>query len=242
MKIQFQTTLLLLLGIIFLSCSADVETPKPKQVKKDTIITDTINEAFLRDSTLFLTITIGNQTWMKNDLHLTEFLNGDPISEAQNNADWIKFAKQKKPCFRKVGNHIFYNGFAIMDDRGLVPDDFRIPNSSDWDVLINELGGIILMSKSISNYSWTEKGQYGNNDYTGNNISGFNASPSGFVFTDGSLSLGNCNFWWVNSSWQSPIPSKLSIFNIGFCDTEISRGISMEPAFGATLRCIKKKS
>ena len=178
---------------------------------------------------------------MKNDLHLTEFLNGDPISEAKNNDDWTKFSKQKKPCYRKAGNHVFYNGFAIMDERGLVPEDFRIPTASDWDVLINELGGIIPMSKSISNYTWTEKGQFGNNDYTGNNSSDFCASPSGFVFTDGSLSLGNCNFWWVNSSWQSPIPSKLSIFNIGFCDTEISRGITMEPAFGAALRCIKKK-
>jgi len=107
------------LNFIILSCSTEVETSKPKRLKKDSIITDTINEAFLRDSTLFLTVTIGNQTWMKNDLHLTEFLNGDPISEAKNNDDWTKFSKQKKPCYRKAGNHVFYNGFAIMDKEAL---------------------------------------------------------------------------------------------------------------------------
>jgi uncharacterized protein (TIGR02145 family) len=178
---------------------------------------------------------------MKHDLQLTEFLNGDPISEARNNDEWTKFAKMKKPCFRKSGQSILYNGYALMDERGLVPEDFKIPTSLDWDVLINELGGVIPMAKSISSYNWSEKNQAQSIEYEGNNSSGFSALSTGYIYTTGNVAKGSCSFWWVNSSPQSLVPTKLTIFNIGFCDSEISRGMQLDPAFGACLRCLKKK-
>ena len=224
----------------FVSCSDSVDTPPP-QKKMDTVLTDTINEKFLRDSSLFLTVEIGGQIWMKHDLQLTEFLNGDPISEARNNDEWTKFAKMKKPCFRKSGQSILYNGYALMDERGLVPEDFKIPTSFDWDVLINELGGIIPMAKSISSYNWSEKNQAQSIEYEGNNSSGFSALSTGYIYTTGNVAKGSCSFWWVNSSPQSLVPIKLTTFNIGFCDSEISRGMQLDPAFGACLRCLKKK-
>jgi uncharacterized protein (TIGR02145 family) len=224
----------------FVSCSDSVDTPPP-QKKMDTVLADTINEKFLRDSSLFLTVEIGGQIWMKHDLQLTEFLNGDPISEARNNDEWTKFAKMKKPCFRKSGQSVLYNGYALMDERGLVPEDFKIPTSLDWDVLINELGGIIPMAKSISSYNWSEKNQAQSIEYEGNNSSGFSALSTGYIYTTGNVAKGSCSFWWVNSSPQSLVPTKLTIFNIGFCDSEISRGMQLDPAFGACLRCLKKK-
>lgn len=224
----------------FVSCSDSVDTPPP-QKKMDTVLADTINEKFLRDSSLFLTVEIGGQIWMKHDLQLTEFLNGDPISEARNNDEWTKFAKMKKPCFRKSGQSVLYNGYALMDERGLVPEDFKIPTSLDWDVLINELGGVIPMAKSISSYNWSEKNQAQSIEYEGNNSSGFSALSTGYIYTTGNVAKGSCSFWWVNSSPQSLVPTKLTIFNIGFCDSEISRGMQLDPAFGACLRCLKKK-
>ena len=41
-----------------------------------------------------------------------------------------------------------------MDKRGLTPEAFKIPSSNDWDILQNFLGGIIPMSKTITNYKW----------------------------------------------------------------------------------------
>ncbi len=223
-----------------LGCS-ETNHATPPQKKMDLIVADTINEKFLRDSSLFLTVEIGSQVWMKHDLQLREFLNGDPILEARNNDEWVNFAKMKKPCFRKSGQSVLYNGYALMDERGLIPEDFKIPTSLDWDILINELGGVIPMAKSISNYNWSEKTQGQTIEYEGNNSTGFSAISTGYVFTTGNLAKGSCSFWWVNSSPQSLIPTKLTIFNIGFCDSEISRGMQLDPAFGASLRCLKKK-
>lgn len=237
--ITYYILLTLIIKSIF-SCSSAPDVAPPKK-KLDIIVVDTINEKFLRDSSLFLTVEIGNQVWMKHDLQLTEFLNGDPISEARNNDEWVKFAKMKKPCFRKSGQSIMYNGYALLDERGIVPDDFKIPTALDWDVLINELGGVIPMAKSISSYNWIEKNQAQTNEFEGTNSSGFSAVQTGYIFTSGNIAKGSCSFWWVNSSPQSLIPTKLTIFNIGFCDSEISRGMQLDPGFGACLRCLKKK-
>jgi uncharacterized protein (TIGR02145 family) len=241
MKFIFLIALISLSLSTLISCSGSSNDVKPAQKKMDKIVADTINAAFLRDSSLFLTVEIGSQIWMKNDLQLTEFLNGDPISEARSNEEWVQFAKMKKPCFRKSGQSILYNGYVLIDERGLIPEDFRIPTSLDWDILINELGGIIPMSKSISSYNWSEKTQVQSMNYEGNNSSGFSAIPTGYIYTSGNIAKGTCSFWWVNSSPQSLVPTKLSIFNIGFCDSEISRGMQLDPAFGACLRCLKKK-
>jgi uncharacterized protein (TIGR02145 family) len=241
MKFLFYLSLISFFVATLWSCSNSTNDTRPASKRIDKIVADTINAAFLRDSSLFLTVEIGSQIWMKNDLQLTEFLNGDPISEARSNDEWIKFVKMKKPCFRKVGQSILYNGYVLNDERGLVPEDFKIPTSLDWDILINQLGGIIPMSKSISSYNWSEKNQTQAIDYEGNNLSGFSAIPTGFIYTSGNIAKGTCSFWWVNSSPQSLVPTKLSIFNIGFCDSEISRGMQLDPAFGACLRCLKKK-
>jgi uncharacterized protein (TIGR02145 family) len=239
MKFLFYLSLISFFVATLWSCSNSTNDTRPASKRIDKIVADTINAAFLRDSSLFLTVEIGSQIWMKNDLQLTEFLNGDPISEARSNDEWIKFVKMKKPCFRKVGQSILYNGYVLNDERGLVPEDFKIPTSLDWDILINQLGGIIPMSKSISSYNWSEKNQTQAIDYEGNNLSGFSAIPTGFIYTSGNVAKGTCSFWWVNSSPQSLVPTKLSIFNIGFCDSEISRGMQLDPAFGACLRCLK---
>ncbi|MCF8444924.1 MAG: fibrobacter succinogenes major paralogous domain-containing protein [Crocinitomicaceae bacterium] len=230
-----------LMMLFSMSCSEEGPDTVQSFMKQDKQIADTINDAFLKDSSIFSSITIGGQSWMKSDLQLTEFLNGDPIPEVSTDQDWVKYAKLKKPCFRRKGKSVFYNGFVLMDERGLVPDDFKIPTASDWENLMNELGGLIPMSKSIATYQWDEKIQGETISYSGNNASEFTALPGGFVYTSGSISSGNCSFWWVNSTEQSLIPSKLTIFNIGFCSSDISSGTTIDPAFGATLRCIKKK-
>ena len=121
MKFLFYLSLISFFVATLWSCSNSTNDTRPASKRIDKIVADTINAAFLRDSSLFLTVEIGSQIWMKNDLQLTEFLNGDPISEARSNDEWIKFVKMKKPCFRKVGQSILYNGYVLNDERGLVP-------------------------------------------------------------------------------------------------------------------------
>jgi len=198
---------------------------------------DTITQDFKRS---FSTIIIGEQEWMIDDLKIKEFLNGDPIKRVFSEEEWIRLGSQKKPCYRVKKNTYYYNGFTLMDKRGLVPVDYKIPSVKDWDILRQHLGGNTTMSKTLANYSWKEIIGDSIIEHQGENGNGFNAYPTGCILSSGRLNLGSCTFWWSNRTFESDIPKKLSIFSIGDCSIDVSEINSVDPGFGASLRCIKK--
>lgn len=113
-------------------------------------------------------IVIENQVWSSQNLDVDKFTNGDLITQAKNDKEWIECFDKKKPCWcyflfdytnKKYGK--IYNWYAVFDPRGLAPKDWQIPNQKDWNNLIDFLGG---------------------EDFAGNkikNIKGFNAKITG---------------------------------------------------------------
>ena len=77
-------------------------------------------------------IKIGKQVWMKENLSVSKFRNGDIIPEAKTEEEWIKGNIEKKPmwCYYEnadsngkiYGKH--YNIYAVLDYRGLSLKDF----------------------------------------------------------------------------------------------------------------------
>ena len=177
---------------------------------------------------------------MIDDLEIEEFLNGDPIKRAYSEEEWRRFGAQQKPCYRINKRIYYYNGFTLIDKRGLVPKDYKIPSFKDWDILRQYLGGNTPMSKTLANYSWKEIIGDSVIEHQGENGNGFNAKPTGCILTSGRINKGNCTFWWANRTYDSDIPKKLSIFSIGYCSIDVSEMNSVDPGFGASLRCIKK--
>jgi uncharacterized protein (TIGR02145 family) len=92
-------------------------------------------------------IRLGNQIWMKDNLDLTKFRNGDPIDEVISKSDWIRYTKEKKPAWCFWNNDpetsktcgILYNKFAVEDPRGLAPTGWHIPLKRE----VEELDSII---------------------------------------------------------------------------------------------------
>ena len=94
-------------------------------------------------------IKIGNQTWMKNNLDVITFRNGDSILYAQTNEEWeqARFAQQPAWCYfkndpdngSKFGK--LYNWYAVNDHRGLAPKGWKIPSDSDWTQLAHNTKG-----------------------------------------------------------------------------------------------------
>ena len=95
------------------------------------------------------TITIGTQQWMASNLAVTEFRNGDKLFLAKNARDWKKAAKKKMPACAYVDfdpstakiHGMVYNWYAVEDRRGLAPEGWRVPSTTDWKQLISHLGG-----------------------------------------------------------------------------------------------------
>lgn len=94
-------------------------------------------------------IKIGNQIWMKRNLDLDAFRNGDPIPQATSNEEWVLASKNKQPAWCYYDNDLLngekyqklYNWYAVNDPRGLAPNGFHIPSNDEWSILINYLGG-----------------------------------------------------------------------------------------------------
>jgi len=127
-------------------------------------------------------VTIGNQVWMTKNLNVDKFRNGDPITFAKYESDWIDAFKNKKPVWGYYDNNPnmeskygkIYNWYAVNDKRGLAPHGWKIPNSQDWEILINYLGGIDCAGEKMKSNS-----ENWNNFGFGNNSSGFLAEPGG---------------------------------------------------------------
>jgi len=86
---------------------------------------------------------------MAENLNVSFFQNGDPISEARTNEEWKKAGENKVPawCYfkdspsdaKKYGR--LYNWFAVTDKRGLAPKGFHIPTKNDFDKMLSNIGG-----------------------------------------------------------------------------------------------------
>ena len=169
-------------------------------------------------------VNIGNQTWMSDNLNVDFFKNGDKIEEVKNDDDWKKAILEKKPAWCYYKNDInngkkfgkIYNWYAIIDERGLAPDGWRIPNNEDWLELSNYLGGEkIAGTKLKSTYGWKNQGN-------GSNESGFNALPGGYRFSNGTFNkIEKYIYWWSiskpkkeNDYWIAYVRFNESDFNI----------------------------
>jgi uncharacterized protein (TIGR02145 family) len=94
-------------------------------------------------------IIIGSQTWMKNNLDVSTFNNGDQIVEVKTMEELLNANKQKIAAwcyydFNNSNGNIFgklYNYYTIIDKRSVAPDGFRIPAMKDWNNLIEYAGG-----------------------------------------------------------------------------------------------------
>ena len=70
-------------------------------------------------------IKIGKQIWMKLNLDVEVFRNGDPIPHAKTDEEWVKAGEQKKPawCYYKNAGIYgekygkLYNWYAVNDPR-----------------------------------------------------------------------------------------------------------------------------
>jgi uncharacterized protein (TIGR02145 family) len=136
-----------------------------------------------------LTVNIGGQKWMLENLNTSYFRNGDPIPEAKTNDEWVKAGNEGKPAWCYYNNDPanggiygkLYNWYAVNDSRGLAPSGWHIVSDQEWDQLILSLGGDqIATSKLKSKDYWA-------NDNLGSNSSGLSIRPTGLRYDNGAF-------------------------------------------------------
>ena len=147
------------------------------------------------DGNNYPVVKIGNQIWMKENLRVSRYRNGDLIPIVTDNAAWAALTTGGRTWYdndsttyeNPYGN--LYNWYAITDNRGLCPYGWHAPTDAEWTILTTYLGGESIAGgkmKSTGTAYWNTPNTAATNE------SGFSVLPGGFRHRLGI-------FWYIRS-------------------------------------------
>lgn len=155
--------------------------------------------ADFRDGNLYNTVTIGSQTWLKENLaYLPDVVGPGSGSETDPyyyvyGYDGTDVATAKETTnYQTYG--VLYNWPAAND---ACPVGWHLPSDDEWEQLVTYLGG-----SSVAGDKLKEEGTtHWNSPNTGaTNSSGFTALPGGARSSNGAFSyFGGYGFWWSSA-------------------------------------------
>lgn len=192
------------------------------------------------DGNTYNTVTIGNQTWMKENLKTTKYINGDPIPNVVDGTEWINLITGAYCWYNNDAESYenpygkLYNCYAIMDNRKICPVGWHIPTLYEWNTLLNYLGGPNVAGgklKEAGTMHWLSP----NTGAT--NVSGFTALPGGRrLNTDGTFNGTN----WIGSHWSATSANNKNYYIIDlFAAQQLVNIPSAPKVFGASVRCLR---
>jgi uncharacterized protein (TIGR02145 family) len=169
------------------------------------------------DGNVYHPVTIGTQVWMVENLKVTHYRNGDPVTNVTVDQEWFTLTV---PAYCDYENNTgngalygrLYNFFAAADSRNIAPEGWHVPTDAEWTILTDYLtlngygfeGSGPDIAKSMASQSgWNTFSGAGTtgNDPSSNNSSGFSALPGGGRFTSGGFfDIGNSGYWWSSTA------------------------------------------
>ena len=185
------------------------------------------------------TVTIGNQTWMVENLRTTKYQNG--VSITGFTGDWSKLTTGAQCNYNNSSSYAskygrLYNWLAATYPGKVAPFGWHVPSDDEWFTLSDYLTSTNLTGGSLKDIGTTD---WSNDNIGATNITGFTALPSGMRFSDGTFfDLGKAGIWWSTTpiNTESAYGRSLSYNDDALAD--LIGGLSD----GYSIRCIKDKS
>ncbi|MCX6254507.1 MAG: fibrobacter succinogenes major paralogous domain-containing protein [Bacteroidia bacterium] len=160
------------------------------------------------DGNIYNTITIGTQTWMKENLKTTRYINGTAIPLVTARFEWYYlttpgYCWYDNNATNKATNGALYNWYAVdagsNGNNNACPTGWHVPTDAEWATLITFLGG-----DSIAAGKLKETGMiHWQSPNTGaTNETGFTALPGGGRDFDGAFyDIGSNGHWWSSTEF-----------------------------------------
>lgn len=189
------------------------------------------------DGNVYNTISIGSQVWIKENLKVTHYRNGDVIANVTDNSTWgnsttgaFCYYDNNSSNSAVYGN--LYNYYAVIDNRNLCPADWHVPAEYEWNNLINELGGSAEAGGKMKELGLT----HWNSPNTGaTNSSSFTAVPGGIRQGSGTFSnIGKTCFLWSTTD----LDTYNSLYKYLSNSSEESFSSQGSNSSGLSVRCI----
>jgi uncharacterized protein (TIGR02145 family) len=175
-------TILLLTGLAFFTFKNQAQT-----------VTDI-------DGNVYNTVTIGTQVWMKENLKVTHYRNGDSIPLVTDNTAWMGLTAGAYCDYNNTpGNSAtygrLYNWYTVVDPRSLCPADWHVPTRDEFEALTAYLGGEFTAGyklREAGTVHWTSPNAGATNQSNFTALPGGDRSSSSGMFFE----MGNWGFFW----------------------------------------------
>ncbi|MFA5496842.1 MAG: fibrobacter succinogenes major paralogous domain-containing protein [Bacteroidales bacterium] len=222
-----KTVLFLLAGVLLYSCT-------PREAP-NTFSPNTFKDN--RDNKVYKTVTIGEQTWMAENLKYLP--DGSEVSGpvyGDNSTPYYyvyDFSGGSIDDAIKENNYktygVLYNWAAAKD---ACPEGWHLPSDAEWTQLENYLGGINIAGKKLKSRSgWNYNGN-GTDNY------GFSALPGGSRGYYGSFyDMGNNGYWWSSTEYEYNTNNAWTR-SLSYNSWIVYRGNGSK-APGLSVRCVK---
>ncbi len=203
------------------------------------------------DGNVYQTVQIGDQLWMAENLKVTRYRNGDPISLVTSNSTWSNISSgaycvyDNNPDNTEIYGNL-YNWYAVNDLRGLAPEGWHLPTDTEIMEIEMYLG---MSQQQANNTGWrgTNEGSKlaGKADLWENGaleddiefgFSNFDFLPGGFRLNNGTFFPMELYGGW----WSSTVESTNDAWRrlLSYNDTEVNRD-SKDKKHGFSVRCVK---
>jgi uncharacterized protein (TIGR02145 family) len=184
------------------------------------------------------TIVIGKQQWMKENLDVVTYRNGDIIPQVTDPTAWAALTTgawcyyNNDPANGAIYGKL-YNWYAVNDSRGLAPQGWHIPTDAEWDTLGAKLGGDPVAGgkmKTTGTTPWISPNTGATNE------SGFAGLPGGNRRRNGPFEyVGNYGIWWSATEYSSTITFCSTLL---YNDGRLGRNFDYK-TFGFSVRCLR---
>lgn len=199
----------------------------------------TIEENWNNNLSLIEMVTIGNQIWMRENLDVDHYRNGDPIPQVQDADAWSNLTTGAWCYYKnKTENGIvygkLYNWYAVNDPRGLAPVGYHVPSDDEWTTLTTYLGGISVAGGKMKEAG---KAHWKNSKIEGDNSSGFLGLSGGFRRYYGKFGAnGTEGFWWSSTEY---LTADARCCGLGRNSVSAYRDYYFSKKYGFSVRCLK---
>ncbi len=190
------------------------------------------------DGNRYLTVTVGTQIWMRENLRTSRYQNGDSIPEIILYSDWAASSNgawcwYDNSHFNDTPYGKLYNWYAIEDSRNLCPVGWHLPVNSELTTLSDFFGGAVVAGgklKEIGLAHWNAP------NAAASNRGGITDLPGGYRHSDGTFhGIGIYSDWWTktvhstDSAW----------YHETYHDDQNVNIYATEKVYGFSVRCIK---
>jgi len=192
------------------------------------------------EGNIYNLIRIGKQLWMKENLKVIHYRNGDTIPNVTDGTAWMNLTTGAYCDYDNTPDNSttygkLYNWYAVADSRNVCPTGWHVPTNVEWNILSDYLGGRIVAGDKLKE---TGTAHWVSPNTGATNSGGFTALPGGGRYDPGNFwNIGYHANWWSSTEYDFDT-NKARHQNVRYDNSYLGESPYVKQA-GFSVRCVR---